>query len=268
MVEKEACPYVRVVAGVVLNQMGDYLLSSRPEGKPYAGYWEFAGGKVENNESEFAALQREFAEELGITIHRAKPWLTKVHVYEHAHVHLRFFWVTADDWSGELQAKEGQQWSWQRAGDFNVSPMLPANGSILAALAIPTCLMGNLQQGFVGQNGVGKYQVVPYSYSEAHHHRVLLTQADVQRLGKLPLANSVWLVVQNLEEFEVSQDADVLVWQVQNDMAAQQVLQQLSSGVALPLLVYADEYWCKRYRARWLAAGAHAVIVNDETDWA
>ncbi|WP_373823388.1 NUDIX domain-containing protein, partial [Neisseria dentiae] len=48
-------PLIRVVAGVVLDRQGRYLLSSRPEGKPYAGYWEFAGGKVEAGESEFAA---------------------------------------------------------------------------------------------------------------------------------------------------------------------------------------------------------------------
>ena len=90
-----------------MNQAGDYLLSSRPEGKPYAGYWEFAGGKVEANESEFAALQREFAEELGITIHRAKPWLTKVHVYEHAHVHLRFFGLRQTIGRAKCKLKKG-----------------------------------------------------------------------------------------------------------------------------------------------------------------
>ena len=113
-------PLLRVVAGVLLNHQGEYLLSSRPEGKPYAGYWEFAGGKVEPSESETDALKREFAEELGITIHRATPWLTKIHAYEHAHVYLRFCRVAAEDWSGVLQAKEGQQWSWQKAGDFTV----------------------------------------------------------------------------------------------------------------------------------------------------
>ena len=66
-------PLVNVVAGVVLNRQGRYLLSSRPEGKPYAGYWEFAGGKVDEGETEFQALQREFEEELGIRIERARP---------------------------------------------------------------------------------------------------------------------------------------------------------------------------------------------------
>ncbi|MCI4052472.1 NUDIX domain-containing protein, partial [Klebsiella pneumoniae] len=68
-------PLIRVVAGILLDSDGNYLLSSRPEGKPYAGYWEFAGGKVEAGETDFQALQREFEEELGIRILAATPWL-------------------------------------------------------------------------------------------------------------------------------------------------------------------------------------------------
>jgi len=122
------------VAGIVYNDRGEVLLSSRPEGKAYAGYWEFAGGKVEAGESELTALRREFAEELGIQIHSAVPWLAKTRSYEHAHVRLRFFRVPADGWRGELQAREGQQWRWQQPGRYDVSPMLPANAALLAAL--------------------------------------------------------------------------------------------------------------------------------------
>ncbi len=86
MMTEDTRPLVQVVAGILLDPNGRYLLSSRPEGKPYAGYWEFAGGKVEAGESDFQALQREFEEELGIRILAATPWLTKVHSYEHAHV--------------------------------------------------------------------------------------------------------------------------------------------------------------------------------------
>ena len=74
--------------------------------------------------------------------------------------------------------------------------------------------------------------------------------------------------VRNAAEFAASQDADVLLWQVQDDVAAQQVLQQLQIGVALPLLVYADAGLVERYQTSWLATGAHAVVVNDETGWA
>ena len=53
MMTEDTRPLVQVVAGILLDQNGRYLLSSRPEGKPYAGYWEFAGGKVEAGEAIF-----------------------------------------------------------------------------------------------------------------------------------------------------------------------------------------------------------------------
>ena len=162
MMTEDTRPLVQVVAGILLDQNGRYLLSSRPEGKPYAGYWEFAGGKVEAGESDFQALQREFEEELGIRILAATPWLTKVHSYEHAHVRLHFLWVEADQWTGEIQSREGQKWAWQKAGDFTVAPMLPANSALLRSLSIPRQLQGRLKSGFCGQNSMGEYHVAPY----------------------------------------------------------------------------------------------------------
>jgi 8-oxo-dGTP pyrophosphatase MutT (NUDIX family) len=57
---------IDVAVGVLMRPNGDVLLGQRPEGKPYAGYWEFPGGKVEAGEDIFHALQREFVEELGV----------------------------------------------------------------------------------------------------------------------------------------------------------------------------------------------------------
>jgi len=61
-------PVTEVAAGILLDAEGRYLLGQRPEGKPYAGYWEVPGGKIENGESVFTALKRELQEELGIDI--------------------------------------------------------------------------------------------------------------------------------------------------------------------------------------------------------
>lgn len=114
---------------------GSFLLAQRPEGKPYAGYWEFPGGKVEPGETPRHALVRELREELGITVVTAYPWLTRVFVYPHATVRLNFFRVTA--WSGKLYPHEGQVFSWQRVPDISVAPVLPANAPILRALELP-----------------------------------------------------------------------------------------------------------------------------------
>ncbi|BEV73497.1 Nudix family hydrolase [Paludibacterium sp. THUN1379] len=126
---------IEVVAGVLTRPDGSYMLGSRPEGKPYAGYWEFPGGKVEPGESFEQALARELAEEMGIRMTRASYWQTREHHYEHASVRLRFFRVW--DWQGEPRPLEGQQFAWMAPGTVTVEPMLPANGPIIKALSLP-----------------------------------------------------------------------------------------------------------------------------------
>ena len=41
---------VDVAVGVLIDADGRFLLTSRPAGKVYAGYWEFPGGKLESGE--------------------------------------------------------------------------------------------------------------------------------------------------------------------------------------------------------------------------
>lgn len=124
-----------VAVAVVQGADGAFLLARRPEGKPYAGYWEFPGGKVEPGESPADALGRELAEELGIRAVCSYPWITHNFSYPHANVCLHFFRVTA--WEGDPHPREGQMLAWSRAGQVSVSPLLPANGPILRALALP-----------------------------------------------------------------------------------------------------------------------------------
>lgn len=126
---------VDVVASVVVRPDGRFLLARRPEGKPYAGYWEFPGGKVEPGESLHHALLRELHEELGIEVGQAHPWLVRHFDYAHASVKLHFFRVVS--WYGELHGREGQILSWQLPGEVAVAPLLPANGPILRALELP-----------------------------------------------------------------------------------------------------------------------------------
>jgi 8-oxo-dGTP diphosphatase len=58
---------IRVVAGVLVRD-GRVLAARRGPGRPLAGYWEFPGGKVEDGETDPAALQRELAEELALQV--------------------------------------------------------------------------------------------------------------------------------------------------------------------------------------------------------
>jgi 8-oxo-dGTP diphosphatase len=125
---------VEVAAAVIQRPDGSFLLAQRPPGKVYAGYWEFPGGKVERGEAASAALARELHEELGIDVARAYPWMTRVFTYPHATVRLNFFRVVA--WRNEPHPREDQAIAWQHPGT-TVSPMLPANAPVLAALELP-----------------------------------------------------------------------------------------------------------------------------------
>lgn len=121
---------IDVAVGILIKPNGDVLLAQRPAGKPYAGYWEFPGGKVEPGEAILAALKREFVEELGIEILGAEAWCGVEHVYPHAHVRLHFYFSRS--WRGEPQSLEGQAFAWQ--GSVAVSPVLPATIPLLDAL--------------------------------------------------------------------------------------------------------------------------------------
>jgi len=131
---------VDVAVGVLIRPDGDFLLTSRPPGKVYEGYWEFPGGKLEQGESVEAALRRELQEEIGVTIGPAHPWKVEMVDYPHALVRLNFCKVY--EWTGELQMHEGQSFAWQSL-PVSVQPVLPGTVPVLAWFA--------QERGFAGE---------------------------------------------------------------------------------------------------------------------
>lgn len=125
-------PVVDVAVGVLVKGDGQFLLTSRPEGKVYAGYWEFPGGKLEAGETVEEALRRELQEELGIVIGQAQIWKTQMVDYPHALVRLHFCKVW--DWQGDLQMREAQSHAWQQL-PVDVVPVLPGTIPVLTWLA-------------------------------------------------------------------------------------------------------------------------------------
>ena len=121
-------PVTEVAVGVLVAPDGRFLLTSRPEGKVYAGYWEFPGGKLEAGETVADALRRELREEIGLEIGAVHPWREKMVDYPHALVRLHFCKV--HDWHGELHMHEGQLHAWQRL-PVTVAPVLPGTVPVL-----------------------------------------------------------------------------------------------------------------------------------------
>ncbi|HEX4233225.1 MAG TPA: NUDIX domain-containing protein [Caldimonas sp.] len=136
---RRAAEIVDVAVGVLIDADRRFLLTSRPAGKVYAGWWEFPGGKLERGESVVAALARELHEELGIDLVDARPWNTTRVDYAHARVRLHFCKVLA--WRGTFEMREGQAMAWQSL-PVTVAPVLPGTLPVLDWFAA--------EQGFVG----------------------------------------------------------------------------------------------------------------------
>jgi len=115
---------VPVAVGVLVRGDGAVLLADRPAGKPYAGHWEFPGGKIEAGESVGQALERELHEELGLRAAGSVPWVVIEHDYPHAYVRLHFRRIL--DFAGAPRPLEGQRLLYHVPGDPPPAPLLPA----------------------------------------------------------------------------------------------------------------------------------------------
>jgi 8-oxo-dGTP diphosphatase len=131
-------PVVEVAVGVLMNDAGAVLLGQRPVGKPYAGYWEFPGGKIESGETLFTALSRELQEEIDVRIEDAEEFMVLEHDYPHAYVRLHICLVRS--WQGQPRGLESQALGWlnikniDQLGIAGFDPVLPATLPILEKL--------------------------------------------------------------------------------------------------------------------------------------
>lgn len=125
-------PVTEVAVGILIDACGRFLLTTRPSGKAYAGYWEFPGGKLEPNETVEQALRRELQEEIGVTIGPAEVWKSSIVDYPHALVRLHFCKVR--HWEGDLHMREGQVGSWETL-PVQCEPVLPGTVPVLEWLS-------------------------------------------------------------------------------------------------------------------------------------
>lgn len=126
---------LQVVAGVLRDGSGRWLLAERPAGKAEAGTWEFPGGKCEPCETLAATLTRELHEELGLTVRESVHRGTVVHDTPTRRLRLEVLEVT--DWAGVPQGREGQRLAWVRTSELLARPMPLPDRPIVRALALP-----------------------------------------------------------------------------------------------------------------------------------
>ncbi len=129
--QEETMQELHVVAGIVWKD-GRFLAARRPEGKRFAGFWEFPGGKIETDESPEAALVREFREEMAITPREWSFWQHVRHEYCELTVNLYFYHITVFD--GAVVPLEGHEVGWFTHDEAMRMPFLEADIAIVDAL--------------------------------------------------------------------------------------------------------------------------------------
>lgn len=100
-----------VVAAGLIDRDGRVLMTTRAQGRDYAGLWEFPGGKVEGDEAPEAALVRELKEELGVSTETAclAPFSFGTVGDDRPLILLLFL---CRKWSGVPTPREGQRLQW------------------------------------------------------------------------------------------------------------------------------------------------------------
>jgi 8-oxo-dGTP diphosphatase len=123
-----------VVAAALVDGDGRVLVAQRPQGKSLAGLWEYPGGKVEAGETPEAALVRELAEELAISVDEAA--LQPIGFVSHAYpaFHLLMLLYGCRQWQGVPRGDQGQPLQWVAAADLAHLAMPPADLPLLPVI--------------------------------------------------------------------------------------------------------------------------------------
>ncbi len=109
---------------------GFFLVARRAAGTHLEGYWEFPGGKLEQDEQPSDAARRELSEETGLVAGELEPLLVLVHEYPDRS--LRFHVFVAREPDGKLVSE--REWVWKSLSELHALSMPPANEQILRAL--------------------------------------------------------------------------------------------------------------------------------------
>lgn len=121
---------IEVVAALICDAEGRFLVGRRAAQKAQGGLWEFAGGKIESGETPEAALARECREELALEIEKAKIVDSVVHAYPEKTIRLTLVSCAPKPGSTPI-ALEHQELRWVRLDGMKDLPFCPADVELI-----------------------------------------------------------------------------------------------------------------------------------------
>lgn len=122
---------IRVVAAMI-EEGGRYLITQRRPTAVLPLLWEFPGGKVEANENDSDALEREVLHRLGVSVGVGKLISFVRHPYERYTIDLHLYecHLTA----GRPTTRNVHDFAWVQSDEFEQYPFTPADEISVAKL--------------------------------------------------------------------------------------------------------------------------------------
>lgn len=115
---------IKVVCGLIFDY-NNVLICRRKLEKSLGGYWEFPGGKIENDEFYEDALTRELKEELDLEVEIDSHFLSNIHHYENSTIELISFLCRGK--RRELKSTDHDKIEWVKYNDLLEWNLAPAD---------------------------------------------------------------------------------------------------------------------------------------------
>lgn len=128
---RAALKTIRVVAALV-ERDGRYLITQRREGAVLPLLWDFPGGRVEDGESDQAALVREVAERLGAAVEVGQLISFVNHPYEKYAVDLYLYECSL--LSEQLQCRAVKDYAWVTSKEMESYSFTPVDEASMTKL--------------------------------------------------------------------------------------------------------------------------------------
>lgn len=111
------------VVAAVIKKKNQYLIAQRNRHKHFAYYWEFPGGKVDNDENFENALNREINEELSIEINIRSKITSEKYKDKKIDIKVHYFLCDTLDENIILSEHEDMKWVYKESlFDFKLAP--------------------------------------------------------------------------------------------------------------------------------------------------